>query len=563
MQMLRNLTLTGKQIVVLSVMAFITLLIGLFGVQSVRTGEHLAHLASRQEHIALKAETANRLITAVVMDSRGIYMSATKPEMERFAAPLLVNIGKLEETVKDWRSLTVGSEQAEFDKVSALIADFAKFRRELVRLAREVGLPEARSFGDNDANRQNRQALNAEIDRLTAKADAAGDQQSAALETYFAERVVIFIVLIVLAITLGFTVGLLMVRRQIISPLKQLTDRMVAMGDGTLDQQIHDGGRRDEIGAMLRSIEGFRLGLLRSQELARQQREAAEAEERRRLTTDRATHSFTGTIDAILVNLGKASDRANDIARTMRDYADQTAQQSQLVAGTARQASANVQTVATAAEELSASIAEIGRQVEQSATTAERAVHEAQRTDAIVQNLVQSAHHIGEVVTIINQIAGQTNLLALNATIEAARAGDAGKGFAVVASEVKALANQTARATEDISQQVTQIRQASDEAAKAIHGIGEIIAEVSSIAGAIASAVEEQGAATSEIARNVQEAARGSELMTNTIGTMAKAALETGSAAEMMLESAGELRVASQNIEESVVTYVQEVKQAA
>ncbi len=563
MQMFRNLTLTGKQVLVLSVMALITLFIGLFGVQSVRTGEHLASLASRNQEIALKAETANRLITAVVMDSRGIYMSASKPEMERFAAPLLGNLVKLEQTVAEWRDLIDPADRADFNKVSALIADFAKFRRELVRIGRDVAIPEARTFGDNDVNRQNRQALNAEVDRLSEKGEADGHRKLAELEEYFAQRIVIFAALIVLAIGAGFTVGLLMVRRQIINPLKALTDRMGTMSDGSLDKPIEDGGRRDEIGAMLRSIEGFRIGLLRSQELARQQREAAEAEERRRQTTDRATNSFTGNIDAILVNLGKASDRANGIARTMRDYADHTAQQSQLVAGTARQASANVQTVATAAEELSASIAEIGRQVEQSATTTDRAVREAQRTDKIVQNLVQSAHHIGEVVTIINQIAGQTNLLALNATIEAARAGDAGKGFAVVASEVKALANQTARATEDIGVQVAQIRAASDEAAQAIHGIGEIITEVSTIAGAIASAVEQQGAATSEIARNVQEAARGAELMTDTIGTMAKAAQETGSAAEMMLESAGELQAASAGIQNSVGTYVQEVKMAA
>lgn len=221
-----------------------------------------------------------------------------------------------------------------------------------------------------------------------------------------------------------------------------------------------------------------------------------------------------------------------------------------------------MQTVASAAEELHSSIAEIARQVAQSSAIAGKAVDDARRTDTIVKTLASGAQRIGDVVGLINSIAGQTNLLALNATIEAARAGDAGKGFAVVASEVKSLANQTAKATEDISKQISEIQSATGEAVQAIESIAGTIEELSTIASSIASAVEEQGNATQEIARNVQEAASGTQHVSANIAGVSEGARETGAAAGRVLDAAGNLSSQAEQLRGDVRTFISDVKAA-
>jgi methyl-accepting chemotaxis protein len=274
----------------------------------------------------------------------------------------------------------------------------------------------------------------------------------------------------------------------------------------------------------------------------------------------RLADTFENSVMGVVERVSASASGLQGSAQAMSSTAEETSRQATAVAAAAEQASANVQTVATAAEELASSIDEIGRQVAQSTAIAQKAVEVAKATDARVQGLAEAASKIGEVVNLINDIASQTNLLALNATIEAARAGDAGKGFAVVASEVKSLANQTARATEEIGAQIASIQNATGEAVQAIKDIGATIGDISEIATAIASAVEEQGAATREIAGNVQQASSGTREVTDNISGVTKAAGETGEAAHQVADAASALSEQSNTLRTQVEAFLRAVR---
>ena len=269
---------------------------------------------------------------------------------------------------------------------------------------------------------------------------------------------------------------------------------------------------------------------------------------------------FETNVKTVVDQVAAASTEMRATAESMAASSEESVRQSNAVAAAAEEATSNVQTVASASEELSSSISEISRQVSQSSKIAQEAVQEAERTNITVQGLAEASTKIGDVVNLINDIASQTNLLALNATIEAARAGEAGKGFAVVASEVKNLANQTARATEDISSQISAIQDATTGAVDAIQGIGKTIDQVNEIAGTIAAAVEQQGAATNEISRNVQEAATGTQQVSQNIQSVSQAANEAGQGASEVLSAAEELSKQSEVLGNEVDKFLENVK---
>jgi methyl-accepting chemotaxis protein len=352
------------------------------------------------------------------------------------------------------------------------------------------------------------------------------------------------------------------VARTITRPVTAMTDAMNVLAAGDHSVEIPATERGDEIGMMARAVLVFKENMIKAKELAAKEAEALEQRQRRARLIEELTASFDQDVSSVLKTVSSAATELQATSQNMSAIAEETSRQAVAVAGASEQASSNVQTVASATEELSSTVSEIGRQVTQSAAISAQAVNEVTMTNDTVKSLAEAARRIGDVVQLINDIAAQTNLLALNATIEAARAGEAGKGFAVVASEVKSLANQTAKATEGITAQISAIQEATSGAVTAMGNIGDIIGRVAEIATTIASAVEEQQAATQEIARNVQQAAEGTQEVTNNIAGVKEAAGSTGAATEQVLSAANELSHQAENLNAKVESFLSAIKAA-
>ncbi len=357
-------------------------------------------------------------------------------------------------------------------------------------------------------------------------------------------------------------IAALLIVASVSRPIGAMTEAMRRLAKHDFAAAIAGIGRKDEIGTMAEAVQVFKDNMIEADRLAAAQEADRAIKEKRAAALETLTQSFEAKIGKLVSTLSSAATEMQATSQSMSSMAGDTSQRSTTVAAAAEEASSNVQTVAAAAEELSTSVAEITRQVAQSAKIAGKAVEDAKHTDTTVQTLATGAQKIGEVVTLIQQIASQTNLLALNATIEAARAGEAGKGFAVVASEVKSLANQTAKATEEIAGQVEQIRAATGEAVSAIRGIGEVINEINGIAAAIAAAVEQQGTTTKQIARNVQQAAEGAQEVTRNIASVKELSTASGTAANQVLAAADELSKQANGLSDEVNSFIAEVKAA-
>ena len=354
-----------------------------------------------------------------------------------------------------------------------------------------------------------------------------------------------------------------LIGRSISKPLAELGARMQELAEGKLDGEIPGIGRGDEIGAMAATVQIFKDNAVRIRGLEQKEADVqARAEAERRAAMEQIAGDFERSVTGIVRSVSTAAAGMQTTAQSMTATASDASARAATVSSASQLSSDNVGTVASAAEELSSSVAEISRQVARSSEIASKAVSDAERTNATVGALSTGAEKIGEVVKLIHSIAAQTNLLALNATIEAARAGDSGRGFAVVASEVKALANQTAKATEEISSQVAAMQASTSEAVASIGGITETISQMSEITLSISTAIEQQGGATREIARNIQSVAAGSNEISSHIGGVTTAAAATGKAAAEVLANARELDAQSGMLRSAVDEFLGKVRAA-
>jgi methyl-accepting chemotaxis protein len=367
--------------------------------------------------------------------------------------------------------------------------------------------------------------------------------------------------MIVAAVLGGLAAGYFLIR-DVSRGIASIIRPMQSLGKGDLSAEVPHRGVRNEIGAMADVLQVFKEALIAKKAADEAAAADAEAKIERGRRVDNITRKFENMIGEIVETVSSASTELEASAATLTATAERSQELATTVASASEEASTNVQSVASATEELSSSVNEISRQVQESARMANEAVHQARTTNDRVSELSKAASRIGAVVELINTIAGQTNLLALNATIEAARAGEAGRGFAVVASEVKALAEQTAKATGEIGQQITGIQAATQDSVTAIKEISGTIEKLSEISSTIAAAVEEQGAATQEISRNVQQAAQGTGQVSANIVDVQRSAGETGSASSQVLSAAQSLSRDSNRLKLEVGKFLNSVRAA-
>ncbi|HUI96730.1 MAG TPA: methyl-accepting chemotaxis protein [Xanthobacteraceae bacterium] len=404
-------------------------------------------------------------------------------------------------------------------------------------------------------------AAESTVDKIVEINLKGADAAQASGDALYASSRLFVLGAIGLALVVALVAGYLL-SRGVATPVVGMTAAMTRLAAHDMTVDIPAVGQRDEIGRMADAVQVFKDNMIAAAAAAERETAAVKSREARTAAIETLTHDFDRDVTEVLKAVAAAAHEMQTTAAAMSAIAEQSSQQANAVAAAAQEASVNVETVAVAADELSSSVAEINRQVTQSATTSGQAVSQAKATNAEVEGLAEAAQKIGEVVKLITAIADQTNLLALNATIEAARAGEAGRGFAVVAAEVKSLAQQTGKATSEISTQVEAIQTATGRSVGAIREIVSTITGISEAATAIASAVEEQGAATAEIARNVQQASTGTTEVTRNITGVSEAATQAGGAAGQVLEAADDLSKQSTVLRGRVETFLNAIRAA-
>ena len=504
---------------------------------------------------ALNVQLVNGLVYAVVMESRGVYMSTEPAVVKRYGDGLLKFNAEILKVVDKWQAIVQADDAQQFATFKKRIEQFVDFRKELVRRANEISPAAGREWGDNDANRSVRSALNKDLDELSKVYVERG--RKIGEDTEINRKLSLVLTGFGGVMLLLVAAGVVIIARSVARPLSQITETIRRVATGTENVEVPHAGRIDEIGELARAIGVFQHAMDRNRDLNAQVSQDSEVREARARHIETAVEEFRtaigGVMRAVTENAAAMRITAETITRLTADANDRAA----TAAGATSQASTNVSAVASAAEELSTSVEEIGRQIRQSAGAVEQTGHRTVKSITEIEGLAAATQRIDGVLTLIQTIAEQTNLLALNATIEAARAGDAGRGFAVVAHEVKALAGQTAKATEEISQNVGLIQASTKTAVDAVREIGDAVRGINEITSNISNAIEQQDQATREISVNAQSTAQGNQTLVMNIGSLRDAIGETSTAAASVLSASGDLNATAQTLAHEVERFFQ------
>ncbi len=555
------LSIVGLLTGISAVMAYV-------GISALGDLSEKANVMSVSANRALLAARANQNVIAL---NRAEFHSALDPRDENRLAERQVIEAQLKQYDERFKEVSNTGDERAKTMLPAVREAFAAYKTQLNSTLAAVDTEKSAKLSDSaDRLRETAMKSRAAAEELLAKVHTLSDRLNDRVEERNKEmrqnyettsRLLMILALsgIVLGGILGFVIG----QYGIVRPIRAMVALLQQLAAGQLEIAIHSTDRRDEVGEVAKTAEVFKEnGIAKVRMEAEQKQLETRAVQQRKADMIKLADQFEGAVGEIVETVSSASTELEASASTLTSSAERAQELTIVVAAASEEASTNVQSVASATEELSSSVNEISRQVQELARMANEAVDQARKTNDRVSELSKAAARIGDVVELINTIAGQTNLLALNATIEAARAGEAGRGFAVVASEVKALAEQTAKATGEIGLQITGIQAATQELVGAIKEISGTIERLSEISATIASAVEEQGAATQEISRNVQQAAQGTQQVSSNIVDVQRGASETGSASSQVLSAAQSLSSDSNRLKLEVGKFLNSVRAA-
>ena len=556
--MASRLSLAAKLYSIFALFAVLVAAITALSDYNTRQNAALTEAVATASRAALNVERVNSLVYAVVMESRGVYMSTEPAVVKKYGDGLLKFNDSILEVVKNWQALVQADDAEQFATFKKRIEQFIDFRKELVRRGVEINAAAGREWGDNDANRQVRSALNKDLEALSK---VYAERSKKLAQQADANHTLAFVLtgLGVLAIIV-VVIGVLIISRSVARPLSVITDTIKRVADGAEGVEVPHANRGDEIGALARAIKIFQEAMDRNRNLNSQVLEDSKAREQRTRQIEASVDAFREAIGGVLRAVTDNATSMRGTAETIASVASDASGRAVAASGATEQASSNVSAVASAAEELSASVEEIGRQVRQSASAVEQAGLRTEKSVTEIEGLAAATQRIDGVLNLIQAIAEQTNLLALNATIEAARAGDAGRGFAVVAHEVKALAEQTAKATAEIGQNVGLIQTSTKNSVDAVREIGNAVREINDVTSAIAGAIEQQDLATREISQNAQLAAQGNGTLVVNIGSLSDAMGKTSTAAASVLTASSDLTATAETLSREVETFFRNLR---